>query len=207
MAQKQGPPEKVHIRIRYEPLEKFVAHRAGHKAPRGETGKAWRFTECLKETVPLIYALSVQELRLPESERDPRIRHLIRLWQRWSRRNKRPQAIELTALAIQRAYRRVWEVYGITKPLPKPSHRPAPLVGGISKGPLGSFYRRYVQGHRGAVSAYRRILQVPRPWPPRYRGYWAYEILERPGSATGRHALLTEEYSTVGILSFDPPTD
>jgi len=206
MAQKRRSRGNVQIRERTQPLAKWAARRVGRKAPRADTGKAWPFTSHLKERVPLIYALLVQELRQPDTDRDPRIRHLIHLWQRLTRQQKRPQAIGLTALAIQRAYRGAWEAYGITKPLSESLRRSGVADQGISKGPLASFYRRYVQGHRQGVATYRRALQDPRPWHRHHIGYEAYEILERPGSATRTFRLLPPKgFSTIPILSLTRP--
>ncbi len=206
MAQNRRPRANVQIRGRIEPLAKWAARQVGRKAPRADTGKSWPFTSHLKERVPLIYTLSVQELRLPEADRDPRVSYLIRLWQRFTRRQKPPQAIELTALAIQRAYRGAWETYGIAKPLSELSRRSRAGGWGISKGRLASFYRRYVQGHRGAIADYRRALQEPRPWHHHHVGHQAYDILERPGSATRIfHLLPPEHFSTIPIVSWTRP--
>lgn len=202
MAQRRRSIGNVRIQERIEPLAKWAARRVGRKAPRGDTGEAWPFSNHLKERVPLIYALSVQELRRLDADRDPRVRHLIRLWQRLTRQQKRPQAIELTALAIQRAYRGTWDAYGIARPLSEFSPHSGVSDQGISKGPLASFYRRYVQGHRGAVATYRSTLQEPRPWHRHHIGHEAYEILERPGAATRKYRLLPpKDFSRVPIVS------
>ncbi len=207
MGKKRTPRGKVQLRERTEPLAKWAARRAGRKAPRADTGKAWPFTSHLKERVPLIYALLVQELRQPDIDRDPRIRHLIHLWQRLTRQQKRPRAIELTALAIQRAYRGAWEAYGSTIPRSEISRRRSvDDAKGISKGPRASFYRRYVQGHRQAVATYRQSLQDPRPWHRHHIGHEAYAILERPGSATRTFRLLPPKgFSTIPIMSLTRP--
>ena len=51
-----------------------------------------------------------------------------------------------------------WKVWGIKPP--------------FTNGDAGSFMRRYVHGHPGALRDFREILQEPQPWPTYHRGHW-----------------------------------
>src|SRR5215831_6112660 len=84
--------------------------------PRGKTGRVFPFTAALKELCPFVYAFTVEELKNPDSKRDPSIRKVIPEWRKDSASHRRPQARELTAFVIERAFDGAWKVWGIKPP-------------------------------------------------------------------------------------------
>ena len=140
-------PGGGHIRVKagYMPLQRLLYR----NAPRGKTGAAWSLTSFLKRISPLIYVFIVKELRKSPNGRHPKLQQIIEEWKTDAARPGRPTARELAAFVVERGMDGAWETWGLKRP--------------YKEGEPDSFYRRYIQGHAGAIGDYREALNMPEP--------------------------------------------
>jgi len=159
----------------------------GKRAPRGQTGKTYRFTSFLKERVPLVYVFIVDELKKKdESKQDRRLVKILKEWKREQAR-ERPSARELTAYIIERAMRGAWEAWGLKPPYSAQEH--------------DNFYRRYVHGHEGAIRTFRQALRMPKPWEYHHVGRELRWFLGPPGKAARHYNLLEPKSLDVPVVT------
>jgi hypothetical protein len=154
-------------------LERFLYQ----NAPRGKTGATWSFTTFLKRISPLIYVFIVKELKKSLSERNPKLQRVIEEWEVNATRPTRPTARELTAYVIERGMDGAWEIWEVKRP--------------YSEAEPDSFYRRYIQGHAGAIRDFREALNMPQPWPDDHAGHAINWFLGGRGDAARNYQFLT----------------
>lgn len=189
----QSPRGKdVRVMKGYVTAERALAVAFGKRLGRGKTGRAWRMTAFLKERAPLVYAFIVDELR--KGRKSPKkldrdLQQIIQEWKvQWEMRRK-PWALEITAYVIERALGDAWEVWGLKRP-----YRPERL---------GTFFRRYVHGHPGAIRVYREALRMPKPWERGHVGHVVKAFLGPPGEVARRYDLLDTKQMQVAIVKIE----
>ncbi len=174
---------RVRIKAGYVP----ASHVFTRHAPRGKTGAAWDLASVLKERAPLIYVFIVNELRKPHSERNPTLQNIIEEWKEDNAQRKLPpNAREMTAYVLERAFDGAWEVWELKRP--------------YNDGEPESFYRRYVQGHPGAIRDYREALRMPQPWPQNHVGREVLLFLGQKGDAARHYGFLTRESKRARVV-------
>ena len=148
-----GPEGKI-LRVK----EHYVpAHAIENPGLRGKAAKAWDFICILKERAPLIYVFLVKELPKSPNDQDTQLQRLLMEYRKESPSHKKVSIRNVLAFIVERAFDGLWEKYDLTPP--------------YSVGDHDAFYRRYVYGHQGAIQAYRRILDQPKPWPREHVGH------------------------------------